>query len=39
MSAVTRKRLLLYVDDSAILVANKSRSVIELSDDLQAVSW
>ena len=40
MSAVTRNKLLLYADDSAILVANKSRSVIEkeLSDDLQAVS-
>jgi len=41
MSAVTRNKLLLYADDSSILVANKSRSVIEkeLSDDLQAVSF
>ena len=29
MSAVTRNSLRLYADDSAILVANKSRSVIE----------
>ena len=29
MSDVTRNKLLLYADDSVILVANKSRSVIE----------
>jgi len=29
MSAVTRNKLLEYADGSAILVANKSRSVIE----------
>ena len=40
MSSVTKNKLLLYADDSAILVANKSRSVIgkELSDELQAIA-
>jgi len=40
MQAVVKNKLLLYADDSAILVAGKNRSVIEkeLSDELQSVS-
>ena len=40
MQAVVKNKLLLYADDSAILVAGKDRSFIEkeLSDELQSVS-
>ena len=40
MSAVIKNKLLLYADDSAILVADKSKTEVEklLSDDLNLVS-
>ncbi|KAH3709645.1 hypothetical protein DPMN_069108 [Dreissena polymorpha] len=40
MQAVVKNKLLLYADNSAILVAGKNRSLIEkeLTDELQSVS-